>query len=73
MFGIPLDGPARIFCDNEAVYKSTSNPEATLKKKHNAIACHHKARESIAAGILQIAKEDGKTNIADILTNCDKK
>ena len=44
-----------------------SRPESPLKKKHNAIA-YHKARESIAAGILRIAKEDSKTNIADILT-----
>ena len=30
MFGIPIDGPANVFCDNEAVYKNTSIPESTL-------------------------------------------
>ena len=32
MFGVPLDGPANVFCDNEAVYKNTVIPESTLKK-----------------------------------------
>ena len=26
MFGVLLDGPASIFCDNEAVFKNTSIP-----------------------------------------------
>jgi hypothetical protein len=34
MMGIPVDGPANMFCDNESVVKSTSTPESTLKKKH---------------------------------------
>ena len=34
MFGIPIDGATNIFCNNEAVYKNTSMPESTLKKKH---------------------------------------
>ena len=32
MFGVPVDGPARIFCDNESVVKSSTFPESTLKK-----------------------------------------
>ena len=31
MFGVPVDGPASVFCDNEAVVKNTSIPESTLK------------------------------------------
>jgi hypothetical protein len=38
MLGVPIDGPTNIFCDNEAVYKNTSLPESTLKKKHHSIA-----------------------------------
>ena len=26
MFGVPIDGPSNIFCDNEAVYKNTTIP-----------------------------------------------
>ena len=65
MFGIPIDGPTNVFCDNEAVTKnSIPHPESTLKKKHNSIA-YHRTRE---AGTIRVAKEDGKTNLADVLT-----
>ena len=40
MFGVPISGPARLFCDNESVVKSSGTPEARLKKKHNSIAYH---------------------------------
>ena len=67
MFGVPIDGPTNVFCDNEAVTKNAINPESTLKKKHNAIA-YHRTREAVAAGTIRVTKEDGKTNLADILT-----
>ena len=37
MLGIPVEGPMNVFCDNEAVFKNTTIPESTLKKKHNSI------------------------------------
>jgi len=67
MFGIPLDGPTNVFCDNEVVTKNATIPESTLKKKHNSIA-YHRAREAVAAETIQVAKEDGSTNLADVLT-----
>jgi hypothetical protein len=68
MMGIPIEGPARVFCDNEAVYKNASIAISTLKnKKHNSIA-YHKVRESVAAEIVTIFKEDTDTNLADLLT-----
>ena len=67
MLGIPVDGPTNTFCDNESVFKNSTRPESVLKKKHNAIA-YHRTREAQAAGILRIAWESGKFNIADILT-----
>jgi hypothetical protein len=67
MMGVPLEGAARVFCDNEAVYKNTSDATATLKKKHQSIA-YHLARDSVAASIIVVYKEDGETNLADILT-----
>jgi hypothetical protein len=37
--GIPIDGPANVFRDNDdAVVINSSRPESTLKKKHAAIA-----------------------------------
>lgn len=66
-FGIPISGPSNMYCDNEAVYKNTSNPESTLTKKHNSIN-YHICREAVAAGIMRVAKEDTETNLADALT-----
>ena len=67
MFGVPIDGPTDIFCDDEAVYKNTSLPESTLKKKHHSIA-HHRCREAVAARTVQVAKEGTKTNLSDLFT-----
>ena len=54
MFGVPLEGPTNIFCDNESVFKNESIPDSTLKKKHTSI-CYHRSREAVAAGTVQIA------------------
>jgi hypothetical protein len=67
MFGIPIDGPPNVYCDNNSVVINSAKPESTLKKKHNTIA-YHKVRESIAQGTICIAKEPGESNLADILT-----
>jgi hypothetical protein len=66
MFGVPIEGPASVFCDNRGVVKNTSLPESTLTKKHNAIN-YHAVREAVAADILRVGKEDGQTNLADLL------
>ncbi len=67
MFGIPIDGPTNVFCDNKSVVTNSTIPTSTLKKKHNSIAYHH-VREVVAAGVLQIAKVDTTENLADLLT-----
>jgi hypothetical protein len=67
MMGISLDGETSVFCDNESVFKNSTVPESTLKKKHNAIA-YHRTREALAAGIVRIAWEAGETNLADLFT-----
>ena len=67
MFGVPIDGPARVFCDNESVVRSSSFPESTLKKKHVSIA-YHKVREAVAAGKILIYYESTNSNLADLFT-----
>ena len=67
MFGVPIDGPANVFCDNNGVVKNTSIPQSTLSKKHNAIN-YHAIREAVAAKIIRVGKEDGMTNLADLFT-----
>jgi hypothetical protein len=68
MFGVEINGPANVFCDNCIVVKNMSVlVESTLMMKHNAIN-YHAVREMMAAGILRVGKEDGETNLADLLT-----
>jgi hypothetical protein len=67
MFGVPLLGPADIFCDNESVVINCSTPESTIKKKYHSIAYHHN-RETVAIGTVRIVKEDSDTNLADLFT-----
>jgi hypothetical protein len=67
MLGVPLIGPAVIFCDNEAVVINCSTPESTIKKTHHNIAYHHNW-EAVASGIVQIAKEDSETSLEDLFT-----
>jgi len=67
MFGVPLDGPSHIRCDNQSVVTNASVPASTLKKKNNAIAFHY-VRENAAAGVIDVYKESGETNLADALS-----
>jgi hypothetical protein len=67
MFGISIEGPTNVFCNNEALTNNSVFPESTLKKKHNSIA-YHRTREAVAAGAIRVTKEDAKTNLADVLT-----
>ena len=67
MFGIPIDGPCNVFCDNEAVSKSSMLAENTLKKKHLSIA-FHQSREAVAAGVMLVFYEKTKSNHADLFT-----
>ena len=67
MMGVPIDGPANIFADNESVVKSSMNPEATLSKKHVSVA-YHLTREAFAANIVNIYFVPSKQNLANLLT-----
>jgi hypothetical protein len=67
MMGLPLDGPANVFGDNQSVVTNASRSESVMKKKHVSI-CYHRVREACAADIIRIAHESTKTNLADLLT-----
>ena len=67
MFGIPIEGPSNVFCDNESVFKNVSRPESVLSKKQHSIS-YHSCREAVASKIVRIAKEPTETNLADIFT-----
>ena len=67
MFGVPISGPTRVMCDNEAVVKSSSFAESTLKKKHCSIA-FHRVREAVASSRMLIYYEQSSSNLADLFT-----
>ena len=67
VFGVILEGPAYVFYDNCGVVKNTSIPELVIHNKQNTIK-QHSVREAVSADILLVGKEDGETNLADLLT-----
>ena len=67
-FGIPLEGPAEVFCDNMPVVKNLSIPTSALNKRHNAI-CYHSIREDQATGILWVVWIPGEFNLEDLFTD----
>jgi hypothetical protein len=67
LFGIPIDGLADVFCDNESVTTNASVPTSVLAKKHNSI-CYHRVREAQASGAQRVAWIRGEYNQADLLT-----
>jgi hypothetical protein len=67
MMGIPIDGPAWMFGDNQSVLISSTVPHSCLNKRHNALS-YHRVREAIAAGIINFMHVDGKSNPSDIMT-----
>ena len=50
-FGIPILGPANVYCDDKLVFKNVSKPKFVLQKIHHKIA-YHFYWESMAAGII---------------------
>jgi ABC-type phosphate/phosphonate transport system substrate-binding protein len=67
MMCVPIEESTKVYCDNELVVNSTTRPESTLKKKHNAIN-YHRFCEAIAAGHIQVAWINGRDNRAVKLT-----
>lgn len=66
-FGIPIDGPAEVYCDNQSVVTNSSVPSSVLNKRHNAI-CYHRVREAQAAGTIMVGWISGEYNLADLFT-----
>eukprot|EP00957_Ditylum_brightwellii_P026080 1971821-Ditylum_brightwellii.AAC.1 len=67
MLGIPCDGSAYIYGDNQSVLANTSVPDLTLKKKSQSIA-YYSVREGAARDEWRTAYVNTSLNKADLLT-----
>ena len=67
MFGVPIDGPTKVLCDNESVVKNSTRIDSTLHKKHSSIA-YHSVRWAVAAGVIRVGWIPSRDNIADAMT-----
>ena len=68
MMGIPLDGPAWMFGDNQSMITSGTIPYSSLNKRHNALA-YHRVREAVASGVMYFMKVSGKTCLKPVLVS----
>ena len=66
-FGIPVEGPGEVFCDNMSVVKNSSIPASDLNKRHNGIS-YHRVREAQASGILWVGWIPGEFNLVVLFT-----
>ena len=66
MFGVLLDGPSNVMCDNQGVVNNMSFPQYTLGEKCDAVN-YHFLYKSAVSGIMRVGKEDMETNLADIM------
>ena len=67
MMGIPCEGPAYIYGDNQSVLANTTIPDSTLKKKSQSIA-YHFVREGSARDEWRTSYVNTNENESDLLT-----
>ena len=51
MFGVAINVPADVFCDNQSVVTNVIIPSSVLNKKQNSI-CYHRFLEAHTAGTI---------------------
>ena len=67
MFGVAINGPDNVFCDNQSVVTNVSIPSSVLNKKHNYIY-YHRFLEAHTSGMIRVGWISGEYNKADIGT-----
>jgi hypothetical protein len=66
MFGVPIEGPANVFCDNNGVVKNMTIPESMLRRRIMLSITVRYVRQLPQKAYVR--KEDGMTNLADLFT-----
>ena len=65
--GVPIKSKSYMFVDNRSVVTSATLPHSTLSKRHNILA-FHRAREAIAAKIIDFHWIQSEYNLGDMLS-----
>ena len=69
MFGIPVDGPTDVLCDNNSIVNISQRPESVLSKKHLSI-CFHWVWEGAVCQSIQVGKIESQHYLTDLFTKC---
>ena len=69
MFGIPVDGPTNVLCNNNSVVNNAQRPESALSKKHLSI-CFHRVWEGVARWVIRVHKIESQRNLTDLFIKC---
>ena len=67
MFGIPIDKPDNLFCDNEVVYGNSTLSESHLRREQQYIGLYWVC-ECVKVGILIPHRGNTSYNLAYLLT-----
>ena len=67
MFGVRVDAPTNVFCDNLSLVKNSSILSSTLNKKHSSIA-YHFCQWNVAAGVIRVAWIHTDDNLTHAMT-----
>ena len=67
MFGVPINGPAGVFCYNRSVVTNVSIPSFILNKKLDSI-CYHRFLGAHTSGTIRVGWILGEYNKSDIGT-----
>ena len=65
IFGVSIDSPTSVFCDNKAIHKNIVLPESILSTTYHSIA-YHMCQKASAVGTIQVIKEGTTINIVDL-------
>ena len=67
-FGVNLEVPEEVYCDNNSVVTKSSVTASVLNKRHNSIF-YHRVREPQASVTLRLGWILGEYNLEYLLTN----
>ena len=70
MFGVPIELPTNVLCDNLSMVQNSLILSSTLNKKHRSIV-YHSTRCHVAAGVICVAWINTDDNLANAMTKTD--